>query len=55
MFNDCSLLEEEILKIREEYKPLILSRSKINFKLDEDLYQEIMIVIFKELSKNRKK
>lgn len=54
MFNDFSLSDEEILKIIEEYKPLILSRSKINFRFDEDLYQEIMIVIFKELSKNRK-
>ena len=37
MFNDFSLSDEEILKIIEEYKPLILSRSKINFKFDEDL------------------
>ena len=55
MFNDFSLSDEEILKIIEEYKPLILIRSKINFKFDEDLYQEIMIVIFKKLSENRKK
>lgn len=51
MFNDFSLSDEEILKIIEEYKPLILSRSKINFKFDEDLYQEIMIVIFKNFQK----
>ena len=55
MFNDFSLSDEEILKIIEEYKPLILSRSKINFKFDEDLDKEKVIDIFNKLSKNRKK
>lgn len=55
MFNNFDLSDEEILKIMEDYKPLILSNSKLNYKFDEDLCQEIKISIWKELSKFRKK
>lgn len=55
MFNEFNISNEEILKILESYNPLILDNSKINFKFDEDLYQEIRLNVFKELSKNRKK
>lgn len=55
MFNDLNLNDEEIMKIIKDYKPLILSKSIINNKLDEDLCQEIEIKIFKVLSKNRNK
>lgn len=55
MFNNFNLLDEEILKIIEDYEPLIVSKSMINFKFDEDLNQEIKLLIFKVLSKNRKK
>lgn len=55
MFNDLNLNDEEIMKIIKDYKPLILSKSMINNKLDEDLCQEIEIKIFKVLSKNRNK
>ena len=55
MFNNFDLNDDEIIKIIEDYKPLILDKSRINFKFDEDLCQEIEIRIFKILSKNRKK
>lgn len=55
MFNNFNLSDEEIMKIIEDYEPLITSRSTINFKYDEDLNQEIKLYIFKILSKNRKK
>ena len=54
MFNNFNLSDEEILKIIEDYIPLIIKNSQINFKLDEDLVQEIKINIWKELSKNKK-
>lgn len=55
MFNNFELSDLEIMKIIEEYKPLILKYSKINYKFDEDLCQEIKLNIWKELTKNRKK
>ena len=48
MFNDFNLSDEEILKIIEDYTPLIIKNSQINFKLDEDLVQEIKINIWKK-------
>jgi len=54
MFNNFDLSDEEIIKILKDYNSLILSKSFINNKFDEDLYQEIRIRIFKILSKNRK-
>ena len=54
MFNDFNLKDNEILKIIEDYKPLIIKNSKINFKFDEDLAQEIKLFIWKKLSKNKK-
>lgn len=53
MFNNFNLSDEEIMKIIEDYKPLILNKSMINNRLDEDLNQEILIKIFKVLSTNR--
>lgn len=55
MFNNFNLTDEEIMKIINDYEPLILNYSTINFKYDEDLNQEIKLLIFKILSKNRKK
>ena len=54
MFNNFNLSDEEIIKMIEDYEPLITSKSYINFKFDEDLNQEIKLYIFKILSKNRK-
>lgn len=55
MFNDFNLNDEEIIKIIKDYKPLIISKSMINHKFDEDLSQELEIKIFKVLSMNRNK
>ena len=54
MFNNFNLLDEEIIKIIKDYKNLIYKNSIINGKLDEDLQQEIKLLIFKVLTKNRK-
>lgn len=55
MFNDFNLSDQEILKIIDDYKNLINKNSIINGELDEDLGQEIKLLIFKILRKNRKK
>lgn len=55
MFNNFNLNDNEILKIIADYKPLIISKSMINHKLDKDLEQELKIKIFKTLSLNRNK
>ena len=55
MFNNFDLSDEEILKIIEDYKNLINNNSEINGRIDEDLQQEIKILVFRVLSKNRKK
>ncbi len=54
MFNNFNLSDQEILKIIDNYKNLINKNSIINGRLDEDLQQEIKLLIFKILSKNRK-
>lgn len=54
MFNNFSLSNEEVMKIIGDFKPLILNKSMLNDKLNEDLEQEIYIEIFKYLTKNRK-
>lgn len=55
MFNNFELSDEEITKIIKNYNPLIIRKSIINDRVDEDLTQEIKVAIFRELSKNRKK
>lgn len=55
MFNNFNLTDNEIMKIVNDYEPLIRKKSEINNKFNEDLYQEIRIYIFKILSKNRKR
>lgn len=55
MFNNFNLSDREILKIIDDYKNLINKKSVINGEIDEDLQQEIRLMIFKILSKNRKK
>ena len=55
MFNNFNLTNEEVLKIINDYEALIISKSTVNFIFDEDLEQEIKILIFKILTKNRKK
>lgn len=55
MFNNFNLTDNEVLKIIEEYKPLIIKNSIIDGKFDEDLCQEIKKHIFEVLTLNRKK
>ena len=54
-FNNFDLSDQEILKIIEDYKNLINKNSMVSGRFDEDLQQEIKLLIFKVLSKNRKK
>lgn len=53
MFNNFDLSDQEILKIIEDYKNLINKNSMVSGRFDEDLQQEIKLLIFKVLSKNR--
>lgn len=55
MFNNFNLSDEEIMKIINDYNPLIINKSIINDRIEEDLTQEIKLEIIKNLSKNRKK
>lgn len=55
MFNNFNLDDVEILKILDDYNPLITSMSKLRNEIDEDLMQEIKYMIYKTLTKNRKK
>ena len=54
MFNNFDLSDEEILKIIEDYKPLIKKMSTLKSGVDEELMQEIKYLIYKTLTKNRK-
>ncbi len=54
MFNNFNLDDVEILKILDDYNPLITSMSKLRNGIDEDLMQEIKYMIYKTLTKNRK-
>lgn len=55
MFKDFNLSDDEVLEIIAEYKNLIEKYSKINGILDEDLKQEIVMNIYKTLTRNREK
>jgi len=55
MFNNFNLTDNEIMKIINDYEPLIRKNSEVDNRFNEDLYQEIKIHIFNVLSKNRKK
>ena len=54
MFNNFSLSDEQVLYIIRKYKNLINKFSKINGEIDEDLKQEIILNIYKTLTKNKK-
>lgn len=53
MFNNFNLTDAEIMKIIDDYNPLIIKSSVLKNGLDEDLMQEIKLQIFKDLTKNR--
>ena len=54
MFNNFNLSDDEILHVIDNYTNLIKSKCIVNDRSDEDLQQEIVIFIYKILSKNRK-
>ena len=54
MFNNFNLDDVEILKILDDYNPLITSMSKLRNGIDEDLMQEIKYMIYKTLTKIEK-
>ncbi|MBP3596478.1 MAG: helix-turn-helix domain-containing protein [Clostridia bacterium] len=54
MFNNFNLSDEQVLYIIKKYKNLINRYSKINGEIDEDLKQEIILNIYKTLTKNKK-
>lgn len=53
LFNNRTLSDEEAMKIIEDFKQLIIEKSEINRKFNEDLYQEITMKIYTSLTKNR--
>ena len=55
MFNNFSLSDDDVMGIIEKYDNLINQYSEINRKIDEDLKQEIIITIYRKLTKNREK
>lgn len=55
MFNNFNLSDDDVLEIINQYDNLINKYSRINGEIDEDLKQEIIIEIYKTLTKNREK
>ena len=55
MFNNFDLSDEQVLEIVTKYENLINKYSRINGEIDEDLEQEIILNIYKSLTKNREK
>ena len=55
MFKNFDLSDDEVLEIVTKYENLINKYSKVNREIDEDLKQEIILNIYKSLTKNREK
>lgn len=55
MFNNFDLSDDDVLEIVKKYENLINKYSRINGEIDEDLKQEIILNIYKSLTKNREK
>lgn len=55
MFNNFNLSDDDVMEIINQYDNLINKYSRINGEIDEDLKQEIIIEIYKTLTKNREK
>ncbi len=53
IFNNFTLNDDEVMTIINTYQNLIRKHCKISMKFDEDLYQEIVLNIFRTLTKNR--
>lgn len=55
MFRDFNLSDDEVLNIIKKYENLINEHSMINFEINEDLRQEIILNIYITLTRNREK
>lgn len=55
MFKNFNLSDDEVLRIIEEYGNLINKYSYINGEINDDLRQEIILNIYKDLTRNREK
>jgi hypothetical protein len=55
LFKNFNLSNDEVLEIINSYKNLINKYSIVNGSIDEDLKQEIILTIYKTLTKNRRK
>ncbi len=53
IFNNFALNDDEVMTIINTYQNLIIKHCQISMKFDEDLYQEIVLNIFRTLTKNR--
>lgn len=53
MFKNFNLSDDEVIEIINKYENLITKNSRINGQIDEDLRQEIIINIYKRLTRNR--
>ena len=55
MFKNFNLSDDEVLRIIEEYGNLINKYSYINGEINDDLRQEIILNIYKDLTWNKEK
>ena len=55
MFKNFNMSDDEVLTIIEEYENLINKYSYINGEIDDDLRQEIILNIYKDLTRTREK
>ena len=55
MFKNFNMSDDEVLTIIKEYENLINKYSYINGEIDDDLRQEIILYIYKDLTRNREK
>ncbi len=53
MFNNFNLSDDDVIEIMVEYRNLISKYSRINGIENDDLKQEILLNIYKTLTKNR--
>lgn len=54
MFNNFNLSDDEIIEILSKYNNLIDKYSRIDGEINDDLRGEIVLKIYKTLTKNRK-
>lgn len=55
IFKNFNMSDDEVMEIIYKFNNLITKYSRINSVINEDLKQEIIIEIYKTLTKNRKK